>query len=65
VTDGFTSHEKTSTHKFAVDTITLPKTTGDVGQMLSSSYKEETAVNMQCLKTIAEKIHFLAHQGIR
>lgn len=32
--------------------------------MLSSSYKEETAVNRRCLKTIAENIHFLARQGI-
>lgn len=60
---GFHS-EHASTHKLAVDTITLPKTTGDVCQMLSSSYKEETAVNRRCLKTIAESIRFLARQGI-
>ena len=42
----FVNHEKTMTHKIAVDLIvTLPRTTRDVGKMLSSAHAAEKAVN--------------------
>ena len=64
-TVGFVKHEKTMTHKIAVDLIeVLPCTTRDVGEMLSSVHAAEKAVNRHCLLKIAENIHFLAQQGL-
>ena len=54
----FVKHEKTMTHKIAVDLIvTLPQTTRDVVEMLSSAHAAEKAVNHHCLFKIAENIH--------
>ena len=61
----FVKHEKTVMHKIAVDLIvTLPRTTRDVGEMLSSAHAAEKAVNHHCLLKIAENIRFLARQGL-
>ncbi len=60
-TVSFINHEKTSTHKLAVDVVvTLPATTSDVGEVLSTAYAEQRAMNRRCLKTIADNIRFLA-----
>lgn len=52
-------------HKKAVEVlVTLPETTRDVEEVLSSAHADEKAVNRQCLVTEAENIRFLAGQGI-
>ena len=64
-TVGFVKHEKTMTHKIAVDLIeVLPCTTRDVGEMLSSVHAAEKAVNRHCLLKIAENIRFLTRQRL-
>lgn len=62
-TVSFGNHEKTSTHKTAVD-VTLPATSRNVGEMLASSYAVEKAANRHCLMVIARNIRFLSRQGI-
>ena len=68
VTVAFGSHEMSATrkeHKRAVEgVITLPQTTRDVGDLLSSAHAAEKCKNRQCLTTIIESISFLARQGI-
>ncbi len=64
-TVAFAAHEKSVTHKKAVDAIiTIPSTTQNVGEMLSSAHAEEQSRSRQCLLIIAENIRFLARQGI-
>ena len=59
------NHEKTSTHKTAVDfVVKLPRTSCNVGEMLASSYATEKAANRHCLMVIARNICFLSCQGI-
>ena len=58
----FSVHENSTTHKTVV--ITLPRTTGNVGEMLSSSLVAERQLNRQCLLKIAQNIRFLARQCI-
>ena len=61
----FGSHEKSATHKRAVEgVITIPQTMRDVGDLLSTAHAAEKHKNQQCLITIAESIRFLARQGI-
>ena len=51
------SHEKSTTHKRAVESvITLPQTTRDVSELLSSAHTAEKRKSRQCLITIAENI---------
>ena len=64
-TVAFVTHEKSATHKRAVESvITIPQTTSDVGELLSSAHAAEKRANRQCLVTIAENVRFLARQGI-
>lgn len=64
-TVAFPNHEKSETHKTAVElVVTLPETTKDVGELLSSTHAAEKSENRKCLITIAENIQFLARQGI-
>ena len=61
-TVGFASHV---THRRDVEAvITIPQTTRNVGEMLSSAHAEEQCKSRQCLLTIAHNIRFLARQGI-
>ena len=61
----FNNHEKTTTHKTAVEmVITLPRTTGDIGEMLSSTFAIEKQDNPCYLLKVAETIKLLARQGI-
>ena len=63
-TVGFHNHEKSATHKLAVEVVlTLSQTHKDIGEMLSINHASEKAVNCQCLMKIAQNIRFLAHQG--
>jgi len=64
-TVAFMTHEKSATHKRAVESvITIPQTTRDVGELLSSVHAAEKCTNQQCLVTIAENVRFLARKGI-
>ena len=63
-TVGFANHEKSATHKRAVEVVvTLSQIHRDIGEMLSTSHASEKAVNRQCLMKIAENIRLLARQG--
>ena len=54
-----------ATHKAAVElVITLPKTTGDVGELLSSAHAAEKESSCKCLATIAQCIRFLARRHL-
>ncbi|KAL5497072.1 hypothetical protein EMCRGX_G013468 [Ephydatia muelleri] len=64
-TVAFARHEQTTTHKKAVEVlVTIPETTRDIGEMLSTAHAEGKKISGQCLVTIAENIRFLARQGI-
>ena len=64
-TVGFANHEKSTTHKRAVEVVvTLSQTHRDVGELLSTSHASEKAMNRQCLMKIAQNIRFLARQGL-
>ena len=64
-TVGFANHEKSATHKRAVEVVvTLSQTHRDIGEILSTSHASEKAVNRRCLMKIAENIRFLARQGL-
>ena len=44
-TIGFENHEKSTTHKKAVETvITLPRTTRDVGELISSAHAAKISI---------------------
>ena len=61
----FNSHESSVTHKSAVELVfTLPRTTGNVGEMLSSSLAAQKRTNRQYLLKVAQSVKFLARQGI-
>ena len=58
----FSGHEDSATHTTSVEVVvTLLKTTGDVGEMLSSSLKR---TNGEYLLKVAQNVRFLARQGI-
>ena len=60
----FSNCEKTATHKRAVEVvINLPKTTVDIGEMLSSTLAAEKHVNQRYLLKVAHCIKYLARQG--
>ena len=61
----FNSHESSKTHKNAVEVvITLPRTTGNVGGMLSSTLAIQKRTNRLYILKVAQSIKFLARQGI-
>eukprot|EP00731_Ephydatia_muelleri_P012476 Em0006g1370a len=62
---GFCRHEASGCHKAAVEAVvTLPKTTGDIGELLSSAYAKEKASNQKNLMTVARCLRFMARQGL-
>ena len=56
------THKQTLIHMELL--ITIPETTQDVGEMLSSSLAVKKKANCQVLMKIAQNILFLAKQGI-
>ena len=61
----FNSHEQSKCHKIAVEVIiSLPKTTRDVGEMLSSDHAKEKRDNTEYLLKVFENVQFLARQGL-
>ncbi|KAL5469095.1 hypothetical protein EMCRGX_G030291 [Ephydatia muelleri] len=62
---GFCRHEASGCHKAAVEAVvTLPKTTGDIGELLSSAHAKEKASNQKNLMTVARCLRFMARQGL-
>ena len=43
--------------------LTLPASTGDVGELLSSAHAREKAANRHCLLKVISTLRFLARQG--
>ena len=61
----FNTHQKSSTHKRAVEVMfTLPATTGNVGEMLSQAHALERLENRDYLLKLFQNIQFLSRQGI-
>ena len=64
-TVAFVAHEKSLCHKEAVEkVITLPTTTRDIAESLSSALAKQKKVNRECLLKIFRCIQFLARQGL-
>ena len=64
-TRAFKKHKESKTHIEAVEAmIILPKTTSDVGELLSSSHKSEKQEARDILKIIISSVRFLARQGL-
>ena len=42
----------------------MPRTCGDIGEILSTKHAEEKSENRDCLKKILSSIQFLARQGL-
>lgn len=63
-TVAFRQHEESACHKEAVEKmLTLPATTPNVGEMLSSTLAKEKAANRHCLLKVLSSLRFLARQG--
>ena len=62
---GFPKHGESKFHKAAVEyTITLPRTTKDVGEQLSSNHAKEKEANRKYLRQVLENVRFLGRQGL-
>ena len=62
---GFCRHEASGCHKAAVEAVvTIPATTRDVGELLSSAHAKEKAANRKNLMCVAECLRYLARQGL-
>ena len=61
----FHKHELPLTHKAAVEyMVTLPATTNDIGDLLSSNYAGQKQANREYLVKIIQNVRFLARQGL-
>ena len=61
----FNNHEHSTVHKKAVElVVTLPKSTRDVGELLSSAHAQEKRANRQYLLKVIQNVRFLARQGL-
>ena len=61
----FSKHESSQCHKEAVlKIITLPSTTGDVGEMMSSQLAKQRLERKKCLLKLLSNVRFLSRQGL-
>ena len=61
----FKKHDHSKCHREALErTLTLPKSTKDIGETLSERHSNEKSENRRCLLKIISNIHFLARQGL-
>ena len=61
----FKKHDHSKCHREAlVRTLTLPKSTKDIGETPSERYSNEKSENRRCLLKSTSNIRFLAHQGL-
>ena len=64
-TIAFRNHEKSASHREAVEVIvTLPATTRDIGEQLSQQHAAQKLKNRQALYQIISSIRFLGRQGL-
>lgn len=64
-TGAFCKHESSSLHKQAVEVIyTLPRTTPDVGELLSAAHGCEKETNRKYLLKVSQTVRYLARQGL-
>ena len=64
-TTKFNKHEASQYHKEAVlKTITLPATTGNVGEMLSSQLAKQHLESRKCFLKLLSDARFLSRQGL-
>jgi hypothetical protein len=62
---GFRKHEESEMHKNSIDRLLIvPNSSGDVGELLSSTHTADKKRNMKTLLKILSSIRFLARQGI-
>ena len=65
-TEGFRRHEKSKCHADAVQVmVVLPKSTADVGEVLSSVHAQEKADNRQILLKILENVQYCLWEVFR
>lgn len=61
----FKKHQSSSTHNEAVESvITLPRTTRDIGELMSSNHKRDKETAREMLQVILSTVRFLARQGL-
>ncbi len=61
----FDKHEQTMSHRVAIGVVvTIPSTTNNVGEMLSSSLADQRSRNKNIPLVIPSNIQFLARQGL-
>lgn len=61
----FRKHQDSRTHREAIEAvITLPKTTSDVGELLSTAHREEKVAARDILNIILSSVRYLARQGL-
>ena len=61
----FNKHENSASHRQAVDAVEkIPKTTANVGDMISSEYAKQKLQNRAMLLIILSSIRYLSRQGI-
>ena len=61
----FRKHQDSKTHREAIEAvITLPKTTADVGELLSKAHREEKVAARDMLTIILSSVRYLARQGL-
>lgn len=64
-TSVFKKHDQSKCHREALErTVTLPKSTKDIGETLSERHANEKSENRRCLLKIISNIRFLARQGL-
>ncbi len=64
-TRAFQNHKESKLHREAVEaTIILPKTTTDVGVLLSKTHKLNKEIARDMLKIILSSMRYLARQGL-
>ena len=62
---GFAAHEQSKSHQHAVlCTVTLPRTTADVGELLNETLAKEKSIAREVLLKILSNIRFLARQAL-
>ena len=64
-TGAFCKHESSSLHKQAIEAIyTFPRTTPDIGELLSTAHASEKEYNRKYLLKVAQYVQYLARQGL-
>ena len=64
-TGAFCKHECSSLHKQAIEVIyTFPRTTPDIGELLSTAHASEKEYNRKYLLKVAQNVQYLARQGL-